>query len=526
MLPVESVVHSGTRWTGGRPDMEENPALRELRTRTRVMQQMERTDPTLHALVSLVVDTACEATPVVVERKVPESDAALHAKVAEDVRLMFGWEGRPSKLKAQTWEQVCRHLMLAPSYGFSLAPWFTYAGEGGAPWVERFALPDLASVWRWVRDDRGRLVGWEQYAESGQARADHAVPLDETVLVTHRGHGDDPEGTAILRACWPHWKLKRQAIESTGQTTDRAGVPPVVVDVDPEAMRAAGYTDDEINEAREKAEVQAARFNRKDGARLTNLPGITFRFMDTMFDPSALLAVEARCDEAFAFAFSAGYTRLGLSVSGAENVGEVQREAFLRFVASRMDDLLDALTVQCIAPVIRRRHGERGVALLPIVTHKGLRPHPLARLQAFVPGALTSGAMRGSEAMQDAFNELAGLPAEAGRDSLEGEAMAEAIRAKASTPEARSAVQVAGPGRGHVGEGAAVDDLTEMGEDTDPEAWVPAKDAAARFGASAASLKTLHGKGAIRCITLNGRRKYLISDIERALGLRDSEGAE
>ena len=196
--------------------------------------------------------------------------------------------------------------------------------------------------------------------------------------------------------------------------------------------------------------MQAARFNRKDGGRLTELAGIRFRFMDTAFSPQALLEVEARCDEAFAFAHHAAYTRLGIAQSGAENVGQVQRDTFLRFVASRLDDVLDALTVQCIAPVVRRRYGERGARLLPRVTHKGLRPHPLSQLQAFVPGALAAGAMRASEQMQDAFNELAGLPADAGRDSEEAQAMAEAGHAQANTGNVHT--QVPGPGRGHVGE--------------------------------------------------------------------------
>ena len=106
MLPAPAVVHSGTRWLGGSPSMEDNPDLRDVRARTRHLQQMERTDPTLHALVSLVIDTACEATPVALPRKVDEADRALHEQVCEDVRLMFGWEGRPSKMLGQTWEQA------------------------------------------------------------------------------------------------------------------------------------------------------------------------------------------------------------------------------------------------------------------------------------------------------------------------------------------------------------------------------------------------------------------------------------
>jgi hypothetical protein len=524
VLRSSSVVHSGTAWRGGEPAMERNPDLRDLRARTRHLQQMERTDPTLHALVSLTLDAACEATPVAIERKgVASADIELHRRVCEDVRLMFGWEGRPSKLRGpdggppQTWAQVCAHLMLSAPYGFSVAPFFTYAGEGGLPWVREFALVDLASVDKWNRDEAGRIIGWRQYAESGQARRDFDVARDDTVIVTHRGHGDDPEGAAILRACYAHHNLKRQAVESTGQTTDKAGVPPVVVDFDLTAMIAAGYTEDAAHEARVAAELQAERFNRREGGSLTNLPGVSFRFMDTAFDPSSLLAVEAQCDEAFGIAFQAPLSLIGRAQgSTAQNVGDVQRDGFLRHVASRLDDVLDALATQVVAKVIRARYGDRGAQLLPVITHTGLRPSAIAQAMPYLNGLVAGGILKAGIDLTRAINEELRLPPDAGI----GEAMAEATRAQVNTASA----QVPGPGRGHVGDGAIYDDTSQMGADSDPEDWVPAKDAARRFGASASSLATLHGKGEVRRITLNGRHKYLISDIEQALGLRDSEG--
>jgi len=296
-----TLAHGGTPYSGGAPQREQNPALKELRTRQALFQEMERTDPTLKALVAKLVDTACEARVVAKLREVAPCDAVLHARVTEDVREMWGWQGRSARLRGQLWADVLRGLMLAGPRGFALGVWGMYPGEGGLPWVERVKLPDLASVYRWTRDESGRLTGWEQYHEQGQPGR-RIVPLDQTVIVTHSGDGDDPEGKAMLRACYAHWSLKRQAIESTGQTTDKAGVPPVVVDFDPVAMVSAGDSDAEAQAAREAAEEQAARFNRRQGGRLTNLPGVTFRFMDTMFDPGALLSVEQRCDEAMAMA--------------------------------------------------------------------------------------------------------------------------------------------------------------------------------------------------------------------------------
>ncbi|RYF52062.1 MAG: hypothetical protein EOO38_01485 [Cytophagaceae bacterium] len=99
------------------------------------------------------------------------------------------------------------------------------------------------SIYKWVFDDNGRLVGVEQQAPPRNRVV--YLPMDKCLLFRTSTEKGDPQGKSIFRGSWRSYYLKRglENIEGVGAERDVCGIPIAWLPQEVLAMAEAGDKD-------------------------------------------------------------------------------------------------------------------------------------------------------------------------------------------------------------------------------------------------------------------------------------------
>lgn len=85
------------------------------------------------------------------------------------------------------------------------------------------------TIWRWVFDEHGEILGAEQMAPPHYQRV--VIPAEKMLLFRTTIHKNNPEGRSIFRSAYRSWYMKKniENIEAIGIERDLAGLPFAVV---------------------------------------------------------------------------------------------------------------------------------------------------------------------------------------------------------------------------------------------------------------------------------------------------------
>lgn len=141
----------------------------------------------------------------------------------------------------ETWTDTVAEFLSMLQYGFSLHGMvfkrrMGYLGRGSDPArcskysdgrVGLLGLPIRSqdTLYRWLIDERGRILGAEQVAPPHFRVT--TIPMSKSLLFRTTKHKNNPEGRSILRGAYRSWYLKRafENIEAVGAERDVAGLP-------------------------------------------------------------------------------------------------------------------------------------------------------------------------------------------------------------------------------------------------------------------------------------------------------------
>ena len=112
---------------------------------------------------------------------------------------------------------------------FGYAPFeIVYKLEGKILW-RKFAFRSQDTIFRWLFDDQGGLIGIEQRALPKMSPV--IIPIEKMVLYRTKVEKNNPEGRSMLRTAWiPYYYVKNiQQIEAIGIERDLAGLPQITL---------------------------------------------------------------------------------------------------------------------------------------------------------------------------------------------------------------------------------------------------------------------------------------------------------
>jgi hypothetical protein len=205
----ETVGATGSILTGGRfTDEEFNKALKPFKARGSqadhgIFDKMRRTDATINGVL-LSQELPLRAAEWVVEP--PENPSDLERRIADEVadnlftRIEGGWDG------------FLQQAMLFLQYGFMLFERVYQRTPAGRHRLRKLAPRMPWSVYRWVEDENGSLVGITQRVKKGGSYQNIVLPATKTLLMINRLEGGNWEGISAIRQAYGPW-LKKDEID-------------------------------------------------------------------------------------------------------------------------------------------------------------------------------------------------------------------------------------------------------------------------------------------------------------------------
>lgn len=231
----------------------------------------------------------------------------------------------------------------------------------------RIGWRDLAarsqdSIYRWVFDDNGRLLGAEQQAPPKYKLV--YLPLSKCVLFRTAVEKGDPRGVSIFRNAYKSWYIKRglEALEAVGAERDLCGIP--VIYLPQEILQAA-----EEGDAQARALVQSyyklATNIRQDAQQGIVMPLAYDDKGNKMFDLTLLGSagskqydadkiVRRHTDDIYRSVL-ADFIALGGSSGGTGSwaMHDDKTKIFLQALKSFVDTFVESLNQQAVRPLMK-----------------------------------------------------------------------------------------------------------------------------------------------------------------------------
>jgi hypothetical protein len=217
---------TGVRYLGDRVAEEFLPELRGIRG-MKTLKEMQDNDPIIGAVlfaISMLI-RQCEWDVTAA------STSNEHMRHAEAIRSMLDD-------MSTTWSDILAEILSMLPYGWSYLevtykkrngythsddPMSSKYSDGFLGW-QNFAIRGQDTLDKWIRDDRRRVIGWEQRDQDGNRAI---LSLSRGMLFRTTSHKDNPEGRSILRNSYRPWYFKKrlEEIEAIGIERDLNGVP-------------------------------------------------------------------------------------------------------------------------------------------------------------------------------------------------------------------------------------------------------------------------------------------------------------
>jgi hypothetical protein len=172
-----------------------------------------------------------------------------------------------SNSKAQEWAdfvEECIYDMDRPWPGYKLHTELSSRYDDGKTGWKKIALRSQKSFNRWITDENGSVLGFEQTAPPTYQLA--VIPISNAAHFRTQAERNNPEGKSILRNAWRPWVLKKHIEETEVIAVERdvTGIPLLIA---PEGMDLWNPNDSAAAATLERAEniVRLARLDKYHG---------------------------------------------------------------------------------------------------------------------------------------------------------------------------------------------------------------------------------------------------------------------
>lgn len=412
-----------TFFSGSLAENEYNTDLRGAKGRG-IYDKMRRSDSRVKAAL-MVCELPIRAAEWGIE---PPSEEARDVEIAEALEKNL-FEGM-----SITWDSFIHHALLMLPFGFMSFEKVWKVDDEGI----RFAklAPRLpSSLYRWILDDNGGLLGIEQYVQVGGTFQFKSIPVDKLLVFTNEKEGSNFEGMSILRTAYKHWFYKDQLYRIDGIAAERhaLGIPALTLPM--------GASDED--KAKAESFLSHIYAHEKQWVRLVE--GQTFTVEGLSGTVRDIMPSIQHHDKKIAECVLADFLDLGGSDSGSWALSKDKTTFFLLSLKAVAKNIEDTVNEYAIKPWVDYNYAD--VKEYPKLTCGKLETRDIEKYVAAVSGLITSGGLTPDRDTENTLREALELPELPEDVPTASEAKAEAAAALAKAQAERPVVQPVPPGQ-------------------------------------------------------------------------------
>jgi hypothetical protein len=278
--------------------------------------------------------------------------------------------------------------------------------------LRKLGVRSQDSLWKWVFDDDGELVGLIQNPPPDYTI--RFIPYDKALLFRTKVVKDNPEGRSILRTAYRPWYFLKnlQNIEGIGVERDLAGLPMLKAPSGVDIWNTHDLVMVEVAQAAQNV-VSSIRRDEQEGVVIPD--GWELSLLSTggrrQFDTNALIT---RYEQRIATSVLADVILLGMDKVGSYALAS-EKVALLGYsIGSYLDSIANVINDR-LTPKLFALNGEKNMTDYPQLCHGAIETLDLETLGSFLTGmasAATAGLFEGDDGLdlRAALQKRAGLP--------------------------------------------------------------------------------------------------------------------
>jgi len=320
--------------------------------------------------------------------------------------MLRDWMADSWAMMRTPWEEQLAYLseFVPVGYRFPEEVYITRpTGRSGEPqWhLDVYADREPDSLNQWIRDPlSGDLIGVSQSIGLSR-RTPEPIPASKLLLLTRGRTGQNYAGFGLCRPMWFWHDLKTKTATSLGISMDRYAVPPLVVDLNREAGRDAGYDESTMDSMAADAKAEALKFLAAQQAYLVKNAFVSFEQFGASYvatnAAAAVVETIKQCDLQISNAGLTQFLQLGVTDSGSRGVAETMETFFRRAVENDLDVIANTINGPArpgggtVGRILGFNFGAVPSDKLPRLVHDGLNVDPLVVMAQQLPALVNAG---------------------------------------------------------------------------------------------------------------------------------------
>jgi hypothetical protein len=383
----------------------------------KIYREMANNDSTCHAIL-FAVKMLLRASHWNVEPASEDADAVEAAELVEG--MLF-------KDMEMGWPEVLDNACSMFTYGFSIQeavfkkrngvntakPWLSSDFDDGLYGIQGLFSRAQDTIPRWIFDDEGHLLGFEQYPWNDVHRV---VPITRCLHYRTTSELQNPEGVSLLRGAYRSWYFLNnlEVIEGIGTERDLAGYP--IIRVPGELLTATATPEQKAAASTYEAMLKNVRRDTQEGIML---PSDTREDGSKYYDFELLSSGGSRAipistsieryQRNIARSILADFLFLGSDGAGSLALGETKVNTFVIAMKGYLEHFANQFNERLI-PMIWQVNG-LDPDLRPKLVPDDLEPEDLAAVAAYVNALATVGYDLASDTeLENVLRRKAGLP--------------------------------------------------------------------------------------------------------------------
>lgn len=399
----EEYGRSGLRHWGGFVFEEWLNQLQQGRRAAEVYREMMDQDPIIGSIIYAIQ---------MLMRRVSwwwEDQDTPGAKFMDEVThdMQFSWADTISELLSflgygYSWNELCFKQRRGPSR----SPGMNSKFDDGAIGLSKIALRSQDSLWKWVFDDTGDIMGMIQNPPPDYLL--RFIPREKSLHLRTTIFKDNPEGRSILRNAYRSWWFVKniQQIEAIGIERDLAGLP---VLIPPEGVDIWDMEDPAMAAMFQQAKsvVSSIRRDEQEGVilpfgwELTLMASAGSRQFDTT-------EVITRYETRMATSVLADLVMMGQDKVGSYALAVTKKDMFTASMGAYLDIISNGINTQ-VVPRLWELNGRTDE--MPKLKHGAVETVDLDTLGGFIMNIGRAGAPIDWATALPWMNDQAGIPA-------------------------------------------------------------------------------------------------------------------
>lgn len=388
----------------------------------RVIREMLANDPVINAMFFAIEMLVRQVTWTLEPATLPDGSISDSPK---DLEIRDFFQGALFEDMSTSWKDTLSEVLSFLPWGFS---WHEIVykrrtGESDDPTVNsrfidgrigwrKWPIRSQESLSRWQFDPNGGIQAMVQTTPDYQTAT---IPIEKSLLFRTTSHKNNPEGKALLRACYRPWyfKVKIENLEGVGIERDLAGLPVMQIPAEylgetatPNQKAIASYCRDIVTNVRN--DEQGGLVYPSDPYEGTNIPQFEFSLAGTgsrrLFDTDKVIA---RKNQEILMRLMADFIILGHEKVGSFALSSNKTNMFGTALGAWLDSISEVINRHAI-PRLGRLNG-MPMEAMPKLKHEDIEAIDLKELGEFLKNlALAGGKLTGDQLAWSA--EQAGMP--------------------------------------------------------------------------------------------------------------------